>query len=95
MSAPLSATVSSALCVVNERVIVPYDAVPLGKHQLEGDRRLKNVCTKFTMNLPTDLKKWGHTPRSRELLPLQAAFVGRIGVDFRNSIHRQTRRPRL
>ena len=49
MPAPLGVTVSSKLCVANDRVIFPCDAVPLGKHQVEGDRRLKNVCTKFTV----------------------------------------------
>ena len=37
----------------------------------------------------------GHTTRSGQLLPWQAALVGRTGADFCSSIHRQTRRLRL
>jgi hypothetical protein len=71
---PLGEIVSSAICVVNERVIVPCDAVPLGKHQAEGDRRLKNVCTRFTVIFAYRSKERGTHPKKRRITSLTGSI---------------------
>ena len=65
---------SSAFCVVNERVIVPRDAVPLGKHQVDGDRRLKNVCTIFTVIFAYRSKERGTHPKKRRITSLTGSI---------------------
>ena len=74
MPASLGETLSSALCILNERVIVPFDAVLLGKHQVEEDRRLKNVCTRFTVILAYRSKEKGTHPKKRRIIALTGSF---------------------